>query len=212
MKKLDFKRTLNLHEYNIRFQRIFSDWKFMLPLSVSVIGILTGTALIRGESSLYNKAEYLIEEYLLANNYTTVPISIIIHLLIPTLLAVIIFFMGLSVYGGLISNVIPFIFSTFIGIITYYMYSEYTLKGLAYCVIMLLPYTTLSLYSLLLITAESICMSQYLLNLLSRKRRKTLDYSINKYYINSIKSYVIIIIASVVKTGIEYLFVGLFSF
>ena len=212
MKKLDFKRTLNLHEYNMRFQRIFSDWKFMLPLSVSVIGILTGTALIRGESSLYNKAEYLIEEYLLANNYTTVPISIIIHLLIPTLLAVIIFFMGLSVYGGLISNVIPFIFSTFIGIITYYMYSEYTLKGLAYCVIMLLPYTTLSLYSLLLITAESICMSQYLLNLLSRKRRKTPDYSINKYYINSIKSYVIIIIASVVKTGIEYLFVGLFSF
>lgn len=191
---------------------MLSEWKFMLPLLVSVIGIVSGTVLIRGESSLYNKAEYLIEEYLLTYNCTTVPIGFIIHLLVPTLFAVIIFFMGLSVYGGLIANVIPFLFSVLIGIITFYMYSEYTLKGLAYCVIMLLPYTTLSLYSLLLITSESICMSQYLLNLLSTKRRKTPDYSINKYYINSIKSYVIIIIASVVKTGIEYLFVGLFRF
>lgn len=212
MKNIDLRKTVNLHKYNLNLQNLISQWKIIIPLILSLAGIFIGTFIIKGESTLYNRFGVFIEANILNNSHETFHVNMIIYLLVPTFFAVIMFFMGLSVYGGLIATMVPFVFGLMSGVITYYMYSEYTLKGLAYCVIMIFPYITLSLFSLILITGECITMSQYLLCELSSKHRKAPDYSITKYYINTLKSYVIIIIAAIIKTGIEMLFIGLFSF
>lgn len=212
MKNIDLRNKLKLNKVNSRLQNVMSEWKLAVPLIISLVGLFIGTLIIKGEESVYSKAGYYIENYILNEYSQTFYIRFIIHLLIPTTFAFIMFFLGLSVYGGLIVSIIPFIFNLFSGIITYYMFSEYTLKGLAYCVIMLFPYLTLSLYALIVISGECITMSQYILCNLSIKRIKAPDYSIKKYYSNTVKSYSYILIGALIKTLIEGLFVGLFSF
>lgn len=197
---------------NSGLHNVMSEWRIAVPLIIALIGLFVGTFVIKGEESVYSKAGYYIENYLLNDYNYTFYLRLIIHLLIPTAFAFVMFFLGLSVYGGLIVSLLPFTFTLFCGIITYYMFSEYTLKGLAYCVIMLFPYLTLSLYALVIISGECITMSQYLLCILSVKRIKAPDYSIKNYYLNTSKSYIIILIAALIKTLIEGLFVGLFSF
>lgn len=212
MKNIDLRNKLNLKKVNSGLQNVISEWKTAIPLILSLIGLFVGTVITKGEESLYNKAGYYINNFLLNDYNYTFYIRLVINLLIPSVFSFIMFFLGLSVYGGLIVSLLPFTFTLFSGIITYYMFSEYTLKGLAYCVIMLFPYLTLALYALIVTSGECITMSQYLLCTLSVKRIKAPDYSIKNYYLNVIKAYIIIVIAALVKTLIEGLFVGLFRF
>ncbi len=211
MNKIALKKTLNLHKYSVRAKGLILNWKFILPIAISIAGLTLGSCFAKGEGKLYLHLCGYIKEYLV-NNYTeNLYSSIIIYLLIPTIFAVLLFFSGLSVYGGIISNVIPAAYSFFIGLITYFFYSNYTLKGLAYCVIIIFPYAVLSLLSLIIITGESIIMSQQIVKNLNRNS-STNDYSFKFYYINCMKSYSFIIIATVVKVFLERLFIGLFNF
>lgn len=211
MEKLKTKRTLNLHKYRLKFEDMLSDWRIILPVIVAVIGIIAGSMIAKGEGAIYLSISQHIKNLLIRtenqSNYT----SLFIYLLIPTVFAVAIFFSGLSVYGSITVNTIPFIYGLLSGIFTYYLFGTYTLKGLGYIVIMFLPYAVFSLFSLILMTTESIDMSQVLLKKLIRTSRMS-DYNFNKYYKNCIKSYIFIIIAAVIKTVLDGLFVGLFVF
>lgn len=211
MTKINVKKTLNLHKYSLRVSSLISDWKFLLPIAFSLAGLAVGACVAKGEGDMYKFFSNYINQFLIENS-TLPPIStFVIYLLIPTVFAVILFFCGLSIYGGLISNAIPFFYSLIIGTVTYYLYNNYTLKGLAYCVIIIFPYAVLSLFSLILITGECINMSQLLTKNLNKNPRSS-DYSFTFYYKNCLKSYVFIILATIVKTVLDSLFISLFSF
>ncbi len=210
MTKVNVKKTLNLHKYSIRVSKLLYDWKYVLPLVTSVAGILSGSALAKGEGALSQYTSNFISSFLSNNSYEMFA-GIIIYLLIPTIFATIIFFCGLSVYGCFASIFIPFCYSGIISIVTYYLYSNYTLKGLAYCVILIFPYAVLSLFSLILISGESITMSGVLLNKLNKKSRDT-EYTFSYYCRNCFKSYIFIILSTVVKSILDRLFIHLFVF
>lgn len=211
MTKINVKKTLNLHKYSIRVTDFISNWKFILPIGLSVFGLAVGANFAKGEGDIYNLFTEYLNKFLLENNTENIISNIIFYLLIPTVFAVVLFFCGLSVYGGLVANAIPFCYSLIIGAITYYFYNNYTLKGLAYCVIIIFPYAVLSLFSLILMTGECINMSQVLAKNLS-KNSKGNDYSFNFYYKNCLKSYIFIIAATVIKVILDSLFISLFSF
>lgn len=211
MEKLKTKRTLNLRKYRIKLEDMFSEWKIILPVIIAVIGIIAGSIIAKGEGSVYLSISQYIKNLLIRTESQTNYTSVFIYLLIPTVFAVVIFFSGLSVYGSITVNIIPFIYGLLSGIFTYYLFGTYTLKGLGYIVIMFLPYAVFSLFSLILMTSESIDMSQVLLKKLTRSSRMS-DYNFNRYYKNCLKSYVFIIIAAAIKTVLDGLFVGLFIF
>lgn len=212
MKKISLQKTLNLHQFSSKFNIILSNRKIIFMVIITIIGLVAGTHFIKGEEGIYHKIGSLTEEYILNYNYETVYTDFIIHLVIPSLFALILFFGGLSIFGGMLTCILPAVFSFTVGTVAYYLYSVYTLKGLAYCVIMLFPYITLSLLSLIMLSIESISMSQYLLNILNNKKHKFIDYSINRYYVNCLKSYALIIVAAIIKASIDSLFIGLFRF
>ncbi len=211
MNKIALKKTLNLHRYSVRVTDFISDWKFIVPIISAIIGLTCGSIFSKGEGELYSRLGSYIDSYILNNSFENIYSAFIIYLLIPTIFAIVLFFCGLSVYGGIISNLIPAVYSLIIGIITYYLYSNYTLKGLAYCVIIIFPYAVLSVFSLILITSECISMSQALTKSLSKNTRGS-NYSFNFYYKNCLKSYVFIIVAAVIKTVLDSLFISLFRF
>lgn len=212
MTKISTKKTLNFHKFSVRIQELFLYWKFGLPVLFSIAGLIIGSGITKGEGWISNFFEKYIEEFLINTTGSDFKSDILIHLLFPSSFALVLFFCGLSVYGGMIANIIPFIYSSIIGIISYYFYSNYVLKGLAYCVIIVFPYAVLSLFSLILITVECINMSQVLSNNLNPKNKRMNDYSFTLYYKNCIKSYMFIILATILKTILNFLFIDIFAF
>lgn len=211
MEKIRIKKPLDLHKFNTKINKIMLNWKIIIPTVISVSGIFAGAVTAKGEGAFYYGIIPYIQKFLIKPENQTNYASLIIYLLVPTLFAAAIFFSGLSVYGNVTVNIIPFTYSFASGLITYFLFQSYTLKGLGYIVIMFLPYAVLSLLALILMSAESIDMSQVLLKKLSRTKRMS-EYSFNIYYKNCIKSYILIIIAAIIKTIIDSLFVGLFIF
>lgn len=211
MNNVKIKKTLNLHKYSLRVNNIVLNWKIIIPSVFAVAGIVLGAVIAKGEGVFYNKICEIINSYILNGYEVSVHKNIVLYLLIPSIFAFALFFNGLSVFGIFTAVFVPMIYSCFYSMMIYYLFSEYTLKGLAYSVIILFPYIILSLYSLIMITGESINMSGYLLNMISKSSGKS-DYSFKTYYKQTVKSYVLILISVAIKTVIDGLFIDLFAF
>ena len=165
----------------------------------------------KGERVIYLKLSELINQNILSDAGVTLYESLAVYLLLPTIFAVAIFFFGLSVYGCFTVNVIPLAYSLFSSMIVYFLFETYALKGLAYVAIMLLPHCILSLVSLIMLTGESISMSQMLIKTLGKSKRLN-DYCFGAYYKNCLKYYLLIILAVVARTMMSKLFSGIFVF
>lgn len=211
MSTLGVKKTLNLHKYSVRVNDIILDWKIILPVIFSISGLIIGCMYSKGEGALYQKVTSYFSEAVMNQSVTQLIPYLLKSLLIPSVFAGLLFFFGMSAYGGFIASIFPLIFAYFTGIISYYMYLNFTLKGLAYCVIIIFPYAVFSLISIILCTAESINMSELILRSIS-KSKKYSDYSFKTYYKTYIKNYAYILLAAVIKLIMEYLFGGLFTF
>lgn len=211
MDKKFIKKPVNLHKFSMNFNKIMPDWKLITPIFFSVAGIIFGSLTAKGERGIYLKLSELINQYILSDTSVSLYENLTVHLLLPTIFAVIIFFFGLSVYGCFTVNVIPLAYSLFSSMIVYFLFEKYALKGLAYVTIMLLPYGILSLVALIMLTGESIGMSQLLVKTLGKSKRLS-DYSFGVYYKNSLKYYLLIILAVAIRVIMYKLFSSIFVF
>jgi len=208
---IGLKKTLNLHKYSVRVNDFVLNWKIVLPVIFSVAGLVTGCEMSKGEGGLYLKISEYFSQYVMNQPITMLVPYFLRCLVIPSVFVALLFFFGMSAYGGVFTNVFPFLYGFFTGTVSYYMYSTYTLKGLAYCVIMIFPYAVLSLIAIILCTTESINMSELILRSIS-KSNKFVDYSFKQYYLAYAKNYSIILLAAAVKIILDYLFGALFNF
>ena len=211
MDKKNITKPVNLHKFSIKFNKFIPDWKFIIPVIFSVAGIIFGSLTAKGERRIYLKLSELINQYIISNSDGSLYEELTVHLLLPTIFAVVVFFLGLSVYGCFAVNAVPFAYSFIASMIIYFLFETYALKGLAYVAIMILPYCILSLVSLITITGESISMSQLLIKTLGKSKRLN-NYNFGIYYKSSLKYYSFIILAVALKIIMYKLFRGIFVF
>lgn len=205
------KKTLNFHKYSLKATEIMSYWKLFLPIIFSFAGIISGCIGGKGEGKLYLKITDYFTTVILTRDITSIGSEFLIYLIFPAVFLIVIFFLGLSVFGALITNVMPLIYGYIIGCISFFLYNEYTLKGLGYCIIMIFPYGTLCLLAIVLCCRESINMSEYIMKSIS-KTTKFPNYGFAVYYKSFFRNLIFIVGASALKTILEYLFGGLFAF
>ncbi len=205
------KKTLNFHKYSLKATEIMSNWKLFLPIIFSFAGIISGCIGGKGEGKLYLKITDYFTTVILTRDITSIGSEFLIYLIFPAVFLIVIFFLGLSVFGALITNVMPLIYGYIIGCISFFLYNEYTLKGLGYCIIMIFPYGTLCLLAIVLCCRESINMSEYIMKSIS-KTTKFPNYGFAVYYKSFFRNLIFIVGASALKTILEYLFGGLFAF
>lgn len=205
------KKTLNFHKYSLKATEIMSDWKLLLPIIFSFAGIISGCIGGKGEGKLFLKITDYFTTVILTRDITSIGSEFLIYLIFPAVFLIVIFFLGLSVFGALITNVMPLIYGYIIGCISFFLYNEYTLKGLGYCIIMIFPYGTLCLLAIVLCCRESINMSEYIMKSIS-KTTKFPNYGFAVYYKSFFRNLIFIVGASALKTILEYLFGGLFAF
>lgn len=205
------KKTLNFHKYSLKATEIMSNWKLFLPIIFSFAGIISGCIGGKGEGKLFLKITDYFTTVILTRDITSIGSEFLIYLIFPAVFLIVIFFLGLSVFGALITNVMPLIYGYIIGCISFFLYNEYTLKGLGYCIIMIFPYGTLCLLAIVLCCRESINMSEYIMKSIS-KTTKFPNYGFAVYYKSFFRNLIFIVGASALKTILEYLFGGLFAF
>lgn len=205
------KKTLNFHKYSLKATEIMSNWKLFLPIIFTFAGIISGCIGGKGEGKLYLKITDYFTTVILTRDITSIGSEFFIYLIFPAVFLIVIFFLGLSVFGALITNVMPLIYGYIIGCISFFLYNEYTLKGLGYCIIMIFPYGTLCLLAIVLCCRESINMSEYIMKSIS-KTTKFPNYGFAVYYKSFFRNLIFIVGASALKTILEYLFGGLFAF
>ncbi len=205
------KKTLNFHKYSLKATEIMSNWKLFLPIIFSFAGIISGCIGGKGEGKLYLKITDYFTTVILTRDITSIGSEFLIYLIFPAVFLIVIFFLGLSVFGAVITNVMPLIYGYIIGCISFFLYNEYTLKGLGYCIIMIFPYGTLCLLAIVLCCRESINMSEYIMKSIS-KTTKFPNYGFAVYYKSFFRNLIFIVGASALKTILEYLFGGLFAF
>ncbi len=205
------KKTLNFHKYSLKATEIMSNWKLFLPIIFTFAGIISGCIGGKGEGKLYLKITDYFTTVILTRDITSIGSEFLIYLIFPAVFLIVIFFLGLSVFGALITNVMPLIYGYIIGCISFFLYNEYTLKGLGYCIIMIFPYGTLCLLAIVLCCRESINMSEYIMKSIS-KTTKFPNYGFAVYYKSFFRNLIFIVGASALKTILEYLFGGLFAF
>lgn len=204
------QKTLNLHKYSLKLTELLSNWKIVLPMIFTVIGMSLGCFDGKGEGSLFLRlTNYFTSVVLTGESFTPVS-GFLYYLIFPSVFMIIIFFLGLSVFGSVITNLVPLCYGYTVGCISYFQYSEYTLKGLGYCIIMLYPYCVLTLLAIILCCRESINMSQLIVGSISKS--KVPNYSFTSYCRAFAKNLVFIFAASAVKLLLEYLFGALFVF
>lgn len=211
MSTIGVKKTLNLHKYSLKVNDIFSNRKLVLPIIFAIAGLFFGCFTGKGEGRLFLKITEYFTTVILKQSVTDLVPYFFYYLIIPSIFIGLIFFFGMSACGGFAVCIFPFSFSYIVGIISYYMYLNYTLKGLAYCVIEVFPYAVLSEVAIILCTAESLNMSEFILKSISRST-KLFDYGFQKYYKLYLKNYTIVFIAVIIKIILDYLFGTLFSF
>lgn len=205
------KKTLNFHKYSLKATEIMSNWKLFLPIIFTFAGIISGCIGGKGEGKLYLKITDYFTTVILTRDITSIGSEFLIYVIFPAVFLIVIFFLGLSVFGAVITNVMPLIYGYIIGCISFFLYNEYTLKGLGYCIIMIFPYGTLCLLAIVLCCRESINMSEYIMKSIS-KTTKFPNYGFAVYYKSFFRNLIFIVGASALKTILEYLFGGLFAF
>lgn len=211
MSVIGTKKTLNLHKYSIKVNDFLSNWKIIIPVIFTFAGIISGCIGGKGEGRLYKVVADYFTNVILARDTLSIASEFIFYLIFPAIFLIVVFFLGLSVFGSLLTNAVPLTYGYLIGCVSFFLYNIYTLKGLAYCLIMIFPYGVLCLLSLVLCCRESISMSEYIVKSIS-KTGKFLNYGFAVYYKSFLRNFIFIIFASAVKTILQYLFGGLFSF
>lgn len=169
----------------------------VLLLIVSVLSVLAGSLIYRflpiiditseidTSLSLFNSASWL---------------DIFIYFLEADLLFLLLsFFIGTSYIGAFLS-VTPIVLKClFIGYQSGYLYNEYELKGVLFCLVLLYPCYVITTASLIFACDESIYMSRYLYGTITNKNTAN-DISVRLYLLRYLLLFVINIVCIAVNS------------
>ena len=165
---LCMKRTLLKSRYIKDFAVILrKNIKFFSLLFLFIGSVAAGVLLIRGlPAELTERISSLVRPFLLRRTSQSFFHTFWYSLLscLPFVIAA--FFLGFSSIGSPFLAAIPVVNGLGIGIVAGYLYSFEALKGVIYCVLMILPSSAISTLALLLMCRESIHLSMCFAKLL----------------------------------------------
>lgn len=138
-------------------------------LSVMCFGILS---IIAGSIFYKSNCNEIIEllnqqlSFIYSDKFSTILFQ---HIKIETIFFLINFILGTSFIGASISIFIPIIKCFITGIICSYFYNQHGLHGVLFCLLLLIPFMTITTASLIYASNESIYMSKYIFKTITNK-------------------------------------------
>ncbi len=165
--KTNFKAINNKPIKNHKNFSINIDGYKVIFTVISIVSILSGSLIYR-----YNPVLEISEICIsfLSNLLNGSFLQVLLYFLkFDLIYYLLIFFIGTSIIGAPLSFVPLFLKSIIIGYFSSYMYCEYELKGVLFCLILTFPFFVITTASLIYATNESVYMCKYIFNTLTNK-------------------------------------------
>ncbi len=176
------KRVSNrkLNQANINKNKLKFEEKNKVFITLfSLLSILLGCIIFKNNKIIpINELDSFIE-FMQSNNFVSLLIQFTKYEIVFFILE---FFIGTSIIGMPLVIIPPIIKCFFIGYLSSYMYNQYNVKGILFCLILIYPYFAVTTSSLIFAADESIYMSKYLFEVAVKK---------NAYNNTSIKLYMV---------------------
>lgn len=189
-KKIKAKSIVYKDRPKSNFNKLNSEKYKLILLFISVLGILVGAICYRiTDNSQLTQA--ITESFTLLNSSDFK--SVFLYLLKLDLMYFLIsFFIGTSFIGSVLSFVPPTLKCLYIGYLGGYLYNEFELKGVLFCLLLLYPCFAITTTALIFASNENVYMSQYIYNCLNSKTTND-NISIRLYLLRYILLFIIII-------------------
>lgn len=171
----------------------------VLLLIVSIVFILAGALVYRffPNSDITSEIDSTLKLFN-SDDWTDI---FLFFLQADLMFLVISFFIGTSFIGAVLSPLPIILKCIFIGYQSGYLYNEYELKGVLFCLVLLYPCYVITTSSLIFACDESIYMSKYLYGTINNKNTAN-DISVKLYLLRYLILFVINVICIAVNSAV----------
>lgn len=197
------------------FLSLFKENKAVLILLVFLIGgILIGSLLIRQKDGFaFLNAKSFFNNYFSSRTEATffeIYIQSIVGIL-PFLLLIFIF--GASFIGYILVPIIISFKGVLIGMLSGYMYSVYAFKGIAFCILMLLPICIITVFVLIISGREALNFSSVVSRSITKyNNNENVPANFKVYCFRNITLLFVLLVSSLIETLFCLCFLGFFDF
>lgn len=189
----------------IRQRQIFL---FAMFLSGLILGSLT---VRQGENIIFDRLYLLIRNYIEVKQTQSVWINFNNVLLKRVLTLVLLYCIGVCALGAPILYLAPAVHGTGIGVISAYLYSAFSLKGIGYCALLLYPGEILFTAVMIFGCTISIEMAGKLLHSM-RPPQDLPEISLQRYSVRYGVLFLLCAVSAVLETAMFTIFSGYFQF
>lgn len=200
----NFKQKYNKSISIKNFSKIKEDRYKIFLVFISVVGILLGAIAYRITDN--SQIIKLLSDSICLLNSGNFKSIILYFIKLDALLYIISFFIGTSFIGSALTFIVPMLKCLYIGYFSGYLYNEFELKGVLFCLILLFPCFVITTTSLIFASNENIYMSKYIFECIN-ERKSTDNISIRLYLLR----YILLItinIACIIATSLAFSFIA----
>lgn len=180
---------------------------------VFFIGLLSGNLIVKSSESTYNNIFRLFNDYILSSTGQTFLKSFFTQSVYNTTIIMTMFVFGLCAIGFPLPILITFVKGISIGALSSFLYTQYTLKGFGFCMLVLYPIQILHCLILLRAGKECFNMSINLVRYITGNKQKNDEiYSLKMYILRFAILLVSVVIISLISTAMTNYINPLFNF
>lgn len=177
-----------------------------------LVGLLCGNFVVSGSKSIFDLIGELFKSHIKSLNGATFLRSFIYNSVVNVGLILFNFIFGLCAIGFPAPIMSVFIKGLGIGALCSYMYSNFSLKGFGYCMLVVYPVQIIASLMLLKSGQESLSMSLSLLRVLTERQQSNISQNIHKYLMNFIIIIIVNVFLSAVSVILNFYVTKLFNF
>ena len=172
----------------------------MILFLIFLISMIIGSIFVKSNTNLYNAISEQFKNFLIGVSEQSFLKIFLSQVTVNIILSALIFIFGLCGLGFPVPIVILFIKGISIGALSSFLYTEYTLKGFGFCMLIFYPIQVLLCLNFLHTGKEGVKMSTEILRFIIGLRQKSeYDIDFRVYLLNSFISFILILIINLVS-------------
>lgn len=187
--------------------------RILIMMLLFAAGMIIGAvSLKRADSYLSGAFSDMFSVYIRSKGSQSLGMNFINSLAVNAAFMLAVFVFGLCAVGLPLICILPIIRGVGIGMLSGYLYSNFALRGLGYCVLVIYPGLIPAIFALLLACSAGINSSYEMLLSLSSAKAQRGEGSIKIYCMRFLIICILIVLAAVTDAAASRLFCRLFSF
>ncbi len=205
-------KIIELNKHNF-FNSIKENYAFIILSVCLILGIVIGIIFCSESTNIFNAAKYIFKNGFLLYSKSTFLNCFLKVLFVCSVILAVLFAFGSSIFGIVIIPILLNLFGIVYGGIYSYVYGAYSLKGLAFNAIILLPTTVFIIIIIILAAKEAFCLSLSVVNLTVKNTlTNNLFFSFKTFCFKNLIFILLLSLSSLLNNVITSAFLDLFNF